>query len=108
MRKAWALSKLTVSRTLLAWPGWGQFITGLVVASLICLLDLQAQSEELAPGMSRDKVAITSTFDGSDILLSSAVKRETEIPEGTMHVIATISEPLPPGRVLRKERTCGI
>ena len=81
---------------------------GLVVASLICLLDLQAQSEEIALSMNRDKVAITSTFDGSDILVFGAVKRETEIPEDTMHVIATILEPLSFDIVLRKERTCGI
>lgn len=80
---------------------------GLVVASLICLLDLQAQSEEIALSMNRDKVAITSTFD-EDILVFGAVKRETEIPEDTMHVIATILEPISLGVVLRKERTCGI
>ena len=83
-------------------------MTELVVALLICLLDLQAQNEDIALSISRDKVAVTSTFDGSDMLVFGAVKRETEIPEGTMHVIATISEPLPLGIVLRKERTCGI
>ena len=83
-------------------------MTGRVVASLIYLLDLHAQSEEIARGMGRDKVAFTSTFDGSNILLFGAVKREIEILEGTMLLIATISEPLPPDVVLRKERTCGI
>ena len=81
---------------------------GLVLTSLIYLLDLQAHSEEIILGMSRDKIEITATIDRSEIPVFGAVKRETEIAEGTMHVIVTISEPLLPLIVLRKERTYGI
>ena len=77
-------------------------------ASLLCLFALQVQSEEVVLGMSQDEVAITATFDGSDILVFGAVKREREIPEGTMHVIVTISGPSVPVLVRRKEKTYGI
>ena len=81
---------------------------GLVLTSLIYLLDLQTHSEEIVLGMSRDKIEITATIDRSEILVFGAVKRETEITKGTMHVIVTISGPLLPLIVLRKERTYGI
>ena len=81
---------------------------GLVLTSLIYLLDLQTNSEEIVLGMSRDKIEITATIDRSEILVSGAVKQETEIAKGTMHAIVTISGPLLPLIVLRKERTYGI
>ena len=80
----------------------------LVLTSLINLLDLQARSGEIVLSMSQDKIVITATIDRSEILFFGAVKRETEIAKGTMHVIVTISGPLLPLRVLRKERTYGI
>lgn len=81
---------------------------GLVLTSLIYLLDLQTHSEEIVLGMSRDKIEISATIDRSEILVFGAVRRETEIAEGTMHVIVTISRPLLPLIVLRKEKTYGI
>ena len=81
---------------------------GLVLTSLIYLLDLQTHSEEIVLGMSRDKIEISATIDRSEILVFGALRRETEIAEGTMHVIVAISRPLLPLIVLRKERTYGI
>ena len=48
-------------------------IAALLIASA---LPLRA-SEELVLGLSQDRVAITVTFDGSDILVFGAVKRDT-------------------------------
>ncbi|MDO5613346.1 MAG: TIGR02186 family protein [Paracoccus sp. (in: a-proteobacteria)] len=65
--------------------------------------------EEVVAGLSSDAVAITASFDGSDILIYGAVKRETPIPSGPpLQVIVTVEGP---GQVLtirRKARRFGI
>ena len=47
-----------------------------------------------------DKVAITATFEGSDILIFGAVKRETTIPEIPLDVVITVSGPSLPVTVI--------
>lgn len=79
-----------------------------VLASIICLLDLEAQSKEFVLGMNLDEVAIIAIFDRSGILLFGAIMRVTEIPEGIMYVIVTILGPLLLVIVPHKERTYGI
>ncbi len=74
----------------------------------LCLLALPAQAEEVVLGLSRDKVAITATFEGSDILIFGAVKRETAIPEAPLDVIITVAGPSVPVTVRRKDRRFGI
>ena len=78
--------------------------------SLLLFLALPAQAaEEVVLGLSRDEVAITATFDGSNILIFGAVKREEPIPEGDpLEVIVTVSGPAEPVTVRRKERKFGI
>ncbi|WP_111732331.1 TIGR02186 family protein [Roseovarius amoyensis] len=76
---------------------------------LFVLAALPARAEEVVLGLSRDKVAITANFDGSDILVFGAVKREEPIPEGPpLEVVVTISGPSQPVLVRRKERRFGI
>ncbi|MBY5986600.1 MULTISPECIES: TIGR02186 family protein [Roseovarius] len=65
-------------------------------------------AEEVVLGLSRDKVAITATFDGSEILVFGAVKREEKIPEEPLDVIVAIAGPSKPVVVRRKERRFGI
>ena len=69
-----------------------------------------AQSEEIVLGLSRDEVAITATFDGSDVLIFGAVKRDSPAPanEGPLEVIITLAGPSAPITVRRKERVLGI
>ncbi len=74
----------------------------------LCLLALPAQAEEVVLGLSSDKVAITATFEGSDILIFGAVKRETAIPEAPLDVIITVAGPSVPVTVRRKDRRFGI
>ncbi|MCZ7675142.1 MAG: TIGR02186 family protein [Roseovarius sp.] len=70
---------------------------------------LPAHAEEVVLGLSQDKVAITANFDGSDILVFGAVKREEPIPDGPpLQVVVTISGPSKPVMVRRKERRFGI
>lgn len=76
---------------------------------LICLTwPLALAAEEVVLGLSADKVAITATFDGSDILVFGAVKRETAIPDEPLDVIVAISGPSEPLVVRRKDRRFGI
>ncbi len=72
------------------------------------LLALPAQAEEVVLGLSSDKVAITATFEGSDILIFGAVKRETPIPDAPLDVIITVAGPSVPVSVRRKDRRFGI
>lgn len=77
--------------------------------ALLCLLALPAQSEEIVLGLSRDEVAITANFDGSDVMIFGAVKRDAPVPDsGPLNVIITLAGPSAPVLVRRKERRFGI
>jgi uncharacterized protein (TIGR02186 family) len=77
--------------------------------SLLCLLSLPAQAEEIVLGLSRDEVAITANFDGSDILIFGAIKRDAPAPtDEKLGVIITVAGPDGPVTVRRKDRRFGI
>lgn len=81
----------------------------LLIATLLFALPVQAAEEEVVLGLSQDRVAITANFDGSEILIFGAVKRETPIPDTEpLEVIVTVSGPDHPVLVRRKERKLGI
>ena len=79
---------------------------------LICLflvLALPAKAEEIVLGLSRDEVAITATFEGSEILIFGAIKRDTPAPsQEDLGVIVTVAGPDEPVTVRRKDRRFGI
>lgn len=65
--------------------------------------------EEIVLGLSQDRVAITATFDGSEILVFGAVKREGPIPtDEPLEVIVAVSGPSESVLVRRKEKKMGI
>ncbi|MFS4582088.1 TIGR02186 family protein [Phaeobacter sp. C3_T13_0] len=65
--------------------------------------------EEVVLGLSQDRVAITANFDGSEILIFGAVKREAPIPQDDpLEVIVAVSGPASPVMVRRKEKKLGI
>ncbi|MDU9005869.1 TIGR02186 family protein [Sedimentitalea todarodis] len=75
----------------------------------LTLLPVIAAAEEVVLGLSKDKVAITTSFDGSEILIFGAVKRESPIPEGSpLEVVITITGPSQPVTVRRKSKWFGI
>ncbi|MEI4233638.1 TIGR02186 family protein [Roseovarius sp. D22-M7] len=80
----------------------------LALLMVLTAVPLHAQDEEVVLGLSRDQVAITATFEGSDILIFGAVKRESAIPETPLDVVITVSGPLQPVTVRRKSREFGI
>lgn len=77
--------------------------------TLFLALALPVKAEEVVLGMSQTEVAITANFDGSEILIFGAVKREEAIPEGDpLQVIVAIQGPSEPLTVRRKEKRFGI
>lgn len=77
--------------------------------SLFLILALPAKAEEIVLGLSRDEVAITATFEGSEILIFGAIKRDgTEPAEGDLGVIVTVAGPDEPVTVRKKDRRLGI
>ncbi|SNR48034.1 TIGR02186 family protein [Puniceibacterium sediminis] len=87
---------------------------GLAVLLLMLCAPALAQEgappqEEVVLGLSQNEVSISTDFDGSDILIFGAIKRETPIPDGPpIQVLITVSGPSVPITVRRKERRFGI
>ena len=83
-----------------------------MIRALILLLGLTlpaAAQEVIVSGMSQNRVSITADFDGSEILIYGAVKRDSPPPEGgPLEVIVTVEGPSTPVAVRRKGRVFGI
>ncbi len=76
---------------------------------LTLLLAWPAMAEEVVVGLSQNRIAITTNFDGSEILIFGAVKRETTITEDPpLEVVITVAGPSVPLTVRRKEKRYGI
>ena len=81
----------------------------LLATLFFSFIALPALSEEVVLGMSQNRVAITANFDGSEILLFGAVKREEPIAlDPQLEVIIAISGPQLPVTVRRKDKRFGI
>ncbi|MCW9042142.1 MAG: TIGR02186 family protein [Pseudopelagicola sp.] len=77
--------------------------------ALLITLTAPLYAEEVVLGLSKKHVSITANFDGSEILIFGAVKREAPIPEGApLDVVIAISGPAEPLTVRRKEKRFGI
>jgi len=84
---------------------------GLIAATfgLLLLAGHVRGAEEVVAGLSQDTISITANFDGSDLLIYGAVKRDGPIPaEGALEVIITVEGPSAPLMVRRKSRKLGI
>jgi len=83
-----------------------------VIRALILLWAMAAPGlaqETIVSGLSQNRVSITADFDGSEILIYGAVKRDTPAPEGgPLEVIVTVEGPATPVTVRRKGRVAGI
>lgn len=78
--------------------------------ALICMLAaLPSAAEEVVAGLSQNRISITSNFDGSEILIFGAVKREAPPPDaGPLQVLVAIEGPQERVVVRRKDRRFGI
>lgn len=75
---------------------------------LLCLLAAPLRAEEVVLGLSQDSVRISTDFDGSEILIFGAIKRETALDADPLQVIVTVAGPHVPVMVRRKARVAGI
>ena len=77
---------------------------------MLCLTVSPAAAEEVVAGLSQNRVSITANFDGSEILIFGAIKREAPAPDdrGRLGVIITVAGPSEPIVVRRKDRRYGI
>ena len=80
----------------------------LLTILLLLLAGHALAQESVVAGLSQDKIDITANFDGSDLIIYGAVKREAPVPEGALDVIITVEGPSEPERVRRKSRVFGI
>jgi uncharacterized protein (TIGR02186 family) len=86
-------------------------MTRLAAFALAALLagPVFASGEEIVAGLSENRVAITANFDGSEILIYGAVKRDTPAPSGArLEVIVTVEGPSVPLVIRRKEQVAAI
>ncbi len=79
-----------------------------LIALALMLAALPLRAEEVVLGLSKNQISINTTFDGSEILLFGAIKRDRAIPDGELGVIVAIAGPSQAVNVRRKERRFGI
>lgn len=66
-------------------------------------------AETIVTGLSQNRVAITANYDGSEILIYGAVKRDAPAPQGgPIEVIVTVEGPSSAMTIRRKEKVAGI
>lgn len=81
----------------------------LLALFLLTIVPFTAAAEEVVGGLSRDQVSITANFNGSDILVFGAVKREEPLnTESPLEVVITVSGPQQSLTLRRKDRRAGI
>ena len=78
------------------------------LAILILALAMPAKAEEVVAALSQNQISITTNFDGSEILIFGAVKREEAIPDTPLDIIVTVAGPSQAVTVRRKDRRFGI
>ncbi len=80
-----------------------------LLLALLLLVSWPARAEEVVLGLSQDSVSISTNFDGSEILIFGAVKREDAIPEDPpLQVIIAVAGPDQSVTVRKKDRRFGI
>ena len=86
--------------------GW---LLSLIACVALAMTASTGHTEEVVLGLSKDKISINTNFDGSEILIFGAIKREELIPDGPpVQVIVTVAGPSLPITVRRKEKKLGI
>lgn len=82
-----------------------------VLAALFWLCSLlPVLAEQVIADLNQNQVAITATFDGSEIFVFGAVRRDAPVPAGAgpLQVLVSIVGPEGPIDVRRKEQVAGI
>ncbi|TVR49602.1 MAG: hypothetical protein EA386_01805 [Rhodobacteraceae bacterium] len=79
-----------------------------LVLILLIFVALPARSEEVIAGLSQNRVSLTVNFEGSEILIYGAVRRDAPLPEGPLDVVVSVEGPPMPAIIWRKARRAGI
>jgi uncharacterized protein (TIGR02186 family) len=81
-----------------------------VLAALFLMLAmaLPLRAEEVVLGLSQNRVSITTNFEGAEILIFGAVKRDRPLLTDPLEVVIAIAGPSQPLTVRRKDRRFGI
>ncbi|MEM0922724.1 MAG: TIGR02186 family protein [Pseudomonadota bacterium] len=79
----------------------------LVLTFLLLALPAAAE-EQVVAALSQNQISITTDFDGSELFIYGAVKREAPAPEGGLDVIVQVIGPSRPVTVRKKQRQFGI
>ena len=81
----------------------------LALLAVFAALALPVGAETVVAGMNQNRIAITANFDGSELLIFGAVKRDAPAPgDAPLGVIVTVAGPSKPLIVRRKEKRFGI
>jgi uncharacterized protein (TIGR02186 family) len=81
-----------------------------LLALLLAFAAPAAAQESVVTGVSADKIALNATFDGSELFVFGAIRRDAPVPEGAgpLDIVITIKGPGRPVTVRRKERRFGL
>jgi len=80
-----------------------------IALAFLMLMILPARAEEIVAGLSQNRVSITATFVGSEILIFGAVKRDEPMPDADpLQVVVVVEGPSGPVTVRRKAKRYGI
>lgn len=79
------------------------------VIALLLLAAVPARAETVVAGLSLDEIGITASFDGSEVLIYGAVRRDAPEPPGPpLEVIVTLEGPPGAVTIRKKTRRAGI
>ncbi len=80
--------------------------------TLICLTILTwlntAAAETVVLGLNQDQVSITADFQGSELLIFGAIRRDKPLEASPLQVALTVSGPSSPVTIRKKSRVAGI
>ena len=88
-----------------------KMVTTLALCAGICAASAvgeETAGEEVVAALSQNRIAITANFDGSEIFVFGAIKRQSPPPDEQLGVVITVAGPLERTIVRRKERVFGI
>lgn len=81
----------------------------LCIIGIMLLATLPLRAEEAVVGLSQNRVSLTVNFEGSEILVFGAVRREAPLPDDSdLDIVVAIEGPPMPAVIWRKERRLGI
>ena len=84
----------------------------LAAALFLCIAALAgaARADDVLAGLSRDRLALDATFDGSELLIYGAIRRTSIVAEGEdpLDIVVTLRGPNQPVTVWRRDRRAGI